>query len=63
MCTKSGRMVDPNIYIIYIYILAGECRAFLASGSEASQTALTRRWVSGAEKPRHIYTMSTSSLK
>ena len=52
MCTKSGRMVDPNIY--YIYILAGECRAFLASGSEASQTALTRRWVPGAEKPRRI---------
>ena len=37
------------------FILAGKCRAFLASGSEASQTALTRRWVPGAEKPRRIY--------
>ena len=36
-------------------LLAGECRAFLASGSAASQTALTRRWVPGAEKPRRIY--------
>ena len=27
----------------------------LVSGSEASQTALSRRWVPGAEKPRRTY--------
>ena len=61
---KKGRSIqNRNVYkceegrkMCYIMenILAGECRAFLASGSEASQTPLTRRSAACVSK-FHLY--------